>query len=82
MASTWSTSDMELGGEAYWLVRVCTTTSNWVRNNGLPADDTVAAIKVPTLMEQANTLREFGAKEAEIGLPTGVLDFEEAVDDV
>lgn len=78
----WLTTDMEKGGEAYWLTRLCTKTINGIRTYGLPSDGELLEIKVPTLADQASAMYIKPAAEDTAIKPTGNLKFIDAVDDV
>ena len=56
---TWKTSEMERCGQPLWLVKMYELTVKGIRKYGLPSEVSgqVLAVKVPTLMVQADVMR-------------------------
>ena len=75
--TTWSTSDMKKDGQTDWLVRLYEKSINGVREFGLPSERTKGAIAVhlPTMAEQASTMRYRDPLPPGKNIPSGVIDF-------
>ena len=74
---TWSTSDMKKDGQTGWLVRLYEKSVNGVREFGLPSEHSrgTIAVRLPTLAEQARTMRYRDPLPPGNNVPSGVIDF-------
>ncbi|MGF0009327.1 MULTISPECIES: hypothetical protein [Desulfovibrio] len=75
--ATWSTSDMKKDGQTGWLVRLYEKSVNGVREFGLPSEHSrgTIAVRLPTLAEQARTMRYRDPLPPGNNVPSGVIDF-------
>ena len=75
--ATWSTSDMKKDGQTGWLVRLYEKSVNGVREFGLPSEHSrgTLAVRLPTLAEQARTMRYRDPLPPGNNVPSGVIDF-------
>ena len=75
--ATWSTSDMKKDGQTGWLVRLYEKSVNGVREFGLPSEHSrgTIAVRLPTLAEQARTVRYRDPLPPGNNVPSGVIDF-------
>lgn len=75
--ATWSTSDMKKDGQTGWLVRLYEKSVNGVRELGLPSEHSrgTIAVRLPTLAEQARTMRYRDPLPPGNNVPSGVIDF-------
>ena len=75
--ATWSTSDMKKDGQTGWLVRLYEKSINGVREFGLPSEHSrgTIVVRLPTLAEQARTMRYRDPLPPGNNVPSGVIDF-------
>lgn len=75
--ATWSTFDMKKDGQNGWLVRLYEKSVNGVREFGLPSEHSrgTIAVRLPTLAEQARTMRYRDPLPPGNNVPSGVIDF-------
>ena len=74
--ATWSAFDMKKDGQTGWLVRLYEKSVNGVREFGLPSEHSrgTIAVRLPTLAEQARTMRYRDPLPPGNNVPSGVID--------
>ena len=68
---------MKKDGQTGWLVRLYEKSVNGVREFGLPSEHSrgTIAVRLPTLAEQARTMRYRDTMPPGNNVPSGVIDF-------